>query len=132
MAGRQPWIWRLRKQNLRALTWFRVAGEGGESAGRKEGCRHYGYILEQHMDVSLRVCGNRAGGREAHLYNTESNVVDIVIARDDSQVSSYSYLIQYQGLFSCESLSCLTLGLRPDSEGGVGALKPQIKIRSMN
>ena len=43
------------------------------------------------------MCGNRGGGREAHLYKTESNVVDIVIARDDSDVDSYSYLIQYQG-----------------------------------
>ena len=49
------------------------------------------------MDISLRMCGNRGGGREAHLYKTESNVVDIVIARDDSDVDSYSYLIQYQG-----------------------------------
>ena len=50
------------------------------------------------MDRSLRMCGNRGGRREAHLYNTESNVVDIVVARDDSDVNSYSYLIQYQGI----------------------------------
>ena len=49
------------------------------------------------MDISLRMCGKRGSGREAHLYKTESNVVDIVIARDDSDVDSYSYLIQYQG-----------------------------------
>lgn len=65
--------------------------------GRKEGCRHYGYILERHLDISLRVCGSRGSGRETHLYNTESNIVDIVIAKDDSAVTSYSYLIQYKG-----------------------------------
>ena len=65
--------------------------------GRKDGCRRYGEINERQMDISMRVCGNQNGGRETHLYTTETNVVDIVITRDDSDINSYSYLIQYEG-----------------------------------
>ncbi len=98
-SSRCPWhLEALPGQRFRiSLLDFSSLSTRGSS--KSESCHHYGYILEKTADVSLRVCGNR-GARETHLYTTKTNSVDIVIAKESMENLSYSYIIQYQGIFN--------------------------------
>ena len=57
----------------------------------------YGYIVDKTNKNNVSICSTTAQQRHKHVYQSTGNVVEIVLANNDSLTSHHNYLISFVG-----------------------------------